>query len=246
MREDELDRMYRLEDRYWWFTSRRRLVRWCLRKLGLAGGALVLDAGSGTGGTYAAVRDIVQLVGCDKSEHALRYCKRRGMELLCAGDVQRLPFADASFDAVISCDVLEHVPDDAAAVREMLRVTRPGGYLVATVPALPWLWSEHDEALEHLRRYEKKQLRELVEAAGWRVLRLNYVLASLLLPIVVFRRAKAALSRADRPRVDLYEMPGPINAALAAVSSMDAWLSLRVPEPPGPSLVVIGQRPGSA
>lgn len=242
MRLEEIERMARLEDTYWWFRARRCLVRWLLERFRVPQGGLVLDAGCGTGGTYAALRDRWQVVGCDLAPLAMQYCRRRGMQLGVVGDVTALPVRDQVFDAVISCDVFEHLPEDKPAARALFEATKPGGIIVVTVPALPWLWSEHDEALDHRRRYTRQALHALLSGAGWHVELLNYTVSLLLPPIVVFRVWRRLVRRGSESRVDVFELPRPVDALLGAISQLDAWLALRVPLPPGASLVAVGRR----
>ncbi|MBC7288205.1 MAG: class I SAM-dependent methyltransferase [Armatimonadetes bacterium] len=235
--------MARLEDRYWWFQARRYLTRSLLASHGVPRGSVILDAGCGTGGTFAALAAQYTVVGLDRSLVALAFCRKRGMELLVGGDLQSIPLADASFDAVVACDVLEHVQDDQLALRELFRVSRPGAVLVVTVPALPWLWSEHDEALGHMRRYTKRDLMTRIRAAGWRLRRLNYAVSGLLPPIVLFRLWRRMARRSGAPRVDLFELPGPINSLLAMLSKLESWVAIRVPLPPGASLIAVATKP---
>ncbi|MCD6352273.1 MAG: class I SAM-dependent methyltransferase [Armatimonadetes bacterium] len=243
MRPDEIERMYRLEHTYWWFAARRALVRDLLVRAGVPRGGRVLDAGCGTGGTFEALKDWWQVVGLDISSLALPLARQRGMTAGVVGRVEAIPLADGVFDAVVSCDVLEHLEEDVGALAELLRVTRPGGALVLTVPALPSLWSDHDEALEHLRRYTKAELAAKLRKAGWQVERLNYTVSLLLPPIAGFRLFRRLRRSHGAPRVDLFELPGPINAVLEVIAQVDRWLAARVPLPPGASLLAVARRP---
>ena len=239
----EFERMARLEDVYWWFLARRALTRRLLIRAGLPPGSTVLDAGCGTGGTFAALRDRFRVIGLDRSPVALEFSRKRGMTRLVAGDIQRIPLRPASTDAAVACDVLEHVPDDAHAIAELWRVVRPGGVLVITVPALPWLWSEHDEALGHLRRYTKPQLRRLLIRAGWRIELLAYTVSALLPVITVFRWWRRLRRRPGQPRTDLVELPRPINSLLTWLTTAEGWLlSYGIPLPPGASLVALARK----
>ncbi len=243
MRPEEIERMYRLEDTYWWFIARRALVRALLARGGVPEGGLVLDAGCGTGGTFAALGDRWRAMGVDVSPAAVGLARQRGMELAAVGNVEALPLVDSAFDAVVNCDVVEHLERDVQGMAEMLRVTKPGGLLVLTAPALPFLWSDHDEALCHLRRYTRRELRDKLTQAGWRVEWLNYSV-SLLLPAIaavrIFRRARRGRGA---PKVDLFEMPPLVNATLEMVCRADNWLATRVAMPPGASLVALARRP---
>lgn len=242
MKAEEIERMARLEDTYWWFRTRRWLVRGLLERFRVPEGALVLDAGCGTGGIYSALRDRWQVVGCDLAPLALQYCRGRGMSMGVVADIAALPFREKVFDAVVSCDVLEHVPDDEQAARGLFQATKPGGIIVVTVPALPWLWSEHDEALDHRRRYTRRGLGTLLEHAGWRLELLNYTVSLLLPPIIAFRMWRRLGRQGAQRRVDVFELPRPIDALLGGISWADAWLAMRMAMPPGASLVAVARR----
>jgi len=226
----------------WRFLARRLLVRLLLRRAGVAPGSLVLDAGCGSGGTFAALRDTWQVLGADISPVAIEFCRSRGMELSVVGDITALPLRSGAVDAALSCDVFEHLDDDLAATRSLFEATRPGGVLVTTVPALPWLWSEHDIALQHRRRYTRKSLRAVLEAAGWRVEWLNYTVSILLPAIAVFRLLRRLRGK-HAPTVDFFRLPGPLNGLLMALECFEARLSARLPLPPGATLLAIARRP---
>jgi SAM-dependent methyltransferase len=153
--------------------------------------------------------------------------------------VTALPFADASFDAVVSVDVVCQVEDDAQALREFARVVRPGGAVLVNVPAFRWLWSYHDDACETRRRYTRPELRRLFAAAGLQVDFATY--ANLpVLPLIAARR-KLFPPRAATSDVRLY--PPPVEAAFAGLAVLEAaWQRAGVPSPAGSSVFVAGRR----
>ena len=166
---------------------------------------------------------------------------RRGVRVV-RGRLPHLPFRDGSFDVAISLDVFEHVEQDLEAMREVRRVLRPGGRLITTVPALMWLWSEHDVALHHHRRYQKSEFAERLDEAGFERLRLSYYNSLLLPPIAAVRLAgglKARLfgKRAGEPSSDLSLPPYPLNETLAAVFGSEASLLRWTSLPLGASLI---------
>ena len=168
----EHEQMYRVETRHFWFVGTRRVIVAALeRALGsrLAGGR-VLDVGCGTGFTLTRLPRAVRSVGLDYSPAALAFARERApASSLVRGSAYALPFADGSFDAVLALDVLEHLDDDLAAARELRRVLAPGGAAIVTVPAFESLWSAHDEALDHRRRYRLPQIERVLRDAGLRV-----------------------------------------------------------------------------
>ncbi len=147
-------------------------------------------------------------------------------------------------DAVLALDLLEHLPDDAAAAREFARVLRPGGILLLTVPACPELWSEHDEALDHLRRYRAARLRKVLAEAGLSIEKLSPVITTLLLPIAALRVIQRLLPRkADAPETAFIIPPRPVNWLLTAILRLERLWLRRFNLPVGVSLVAVARRP---
>lgn len=247
MARREFDELYQLEDFYWWFVGRRRLVHNLLRQYAIRpseGRPLrVLDAGCGTGGTMSALGDIGELYGCDIESDALEYCRVRGFSRIAAAGVERLPFGPESFDAVVSCDVLEHIPDDIGALREMHGLLRPGGILVATVPAHPFLWSEHDEALAHVRRYTRRELVGRLQEVGYRVEKCSAAVSFVFPLILTFRLLQRLRpSSSQTPKTDLRILPPPVNRGLIALLNLETWLMRYTDLPVGTSFAVVARR----
>ena len=163
MDEGEIRRSAALEERHWWYAGRRALVR---RLVGPLAPGRALDVGCGGGGNTAVLRDLGwRVAGLEHSPVAAPLAASRGLPVV-RGDATRLPFRDGSMDLVMSTDVWEHVDDDGAVAREAVRVLRPGGRALIAVPCSMKLWSGHDVALGHVRRYERADLLALMEGAG--------------------------------------------------------------------------------
>lgn len=236
--------LYQLEETYWWFIGRRELVAQMVARYCQQARPAILDAGCGTGGTMAQVAHLGRVIGCDRSVYALAFCRDRGFSELVAGDVCALPFASASLDVCLSCDVLEHTPDDRQAVQELVRVLRPGGTVVLTVPAHRFLWSEHDEALEHRRRYSARELRQLLQESGMQLEKLSPVVVGVFVPILLFRLLQRLRPKApEEPRTDLRVLPGLINGLLIQGLRLENWLLRRLNLPVGTSLVAVARKP---
>lgn len=245
MRLTELQEMYELEDTYWWFVGRRRMLRRLLERYGPSRRPLrILDAGCGTGATMQALQSLGEVWGCDLSEDALAMCRERGAQHLRCCDVTDLQFEDESFDAVVTADVLEHVPDDARAMAEMARVLRPGGVLVAAVPAHRYLWSEHDEALHHLRRYERAEFAALVKGAGLEMRKLSEAVMLALPAVLLYRGMRRLTRREGGPRTSLVRLPRPLNSLLILLLSIENALMSHLSLPLGTSLVAAATKPG--
>ncbi len=247
MNPAEYERMHQLEDWYWWFVSRREAaIRFLRDALSDQARIRVLDAGCGTGGMLDLFSRTpgFESTGADICPDALRFCRNRGHTRLVAADLTALPFESESFDAVTSLDVLEHIEADFDAAGEIARVLRPGGVLVAIVPAYQFLWGPHDVALHHKRRYGAGQLPQVLERAGLKVERETFLL-TLLFPAAVAARMLARW----RHRGDQAESAGlpPVSAALnrllIRLQAAELALARRCTLKFGLSIVVVARKP---
>jgi ubiquinone/menaquinone biosynthesis C-methylase UbiE len=247
MRDSEYAALYEVEDDHWWYLGHRRLYASLLdRYCAAAAGGSVLDAGCGTGGFTQWLRDRYspqRLVALDVSEEALVRCGERGLEELLCSPVEYIPFPDASFDLVLSLNVLYHreISDDLEALREMHRVLVPGGYLLLNLPALSWLHGRHDEAVAGARRYHASGLRELLARAGFEPVRMTYFVLTLLPAIAAYRwwsRKKTAEDAAS----DLRLPPAPLNRALEALLALESRAAVRHGLPLGSSITALARR----
>ena len=234
--------MYELEDSYWWFVARRRLVQSLISRYTEGSQLKILDAGAGTGALMSSLADIGEVWGCDISPEALAFCRQRGLENLVECGVEHLDFPDNAFDVLTSCDVMEHVEDDDQALREFHRVLRPGGIAILTVPALQWLWSPHDEMLSHLRRYHRESLRRMLHQVGFEELRLTYV-ASFLLPLMVIHRLWMRLVRGGARKTGITPVPYAIDRLFLTIQDLEAFIVHTTGLPWGSSLVAVVRKP---
>lgn len=165
--------MFEKEDEHWWFVGRRKVLGALLDGLGLGDGCRILDVGCGTGGNFPFLSRYGEVEGCDYSEEAVRFCRLRGNARVVEASIYELPYPDASFDLVTCLDVIEHLRLDLPALRELGRVLKPEGHLLVTLPGRPELYSDFDCLAGHLRRYTREEVRRLMRACGFRILRLT-------------------------------------------------------------------------
>lgn len=241
VKTEEYRRHFELEDRYWWFVSRQSLIKRAIQRF-CPKPKRILDVGSGTGAVYERLNSIGELVvGVDVSDLALEFSAQRGNTLLVCGDAAALPFQSETFDAAVALDCLEHVEDDAKALQDIFAALAPGGSAFINVPAYAWLWSQHDVALMHHRRYTMREAKQKLKAAGFEIVHSSYSIF-FLFPIVLLFRAVEKLRKSD-PEVRLPKVPDFLNSLLIKIQQLEAWLLLKLPLPYGSSIVIIARKP---
>ena len=216
--------MLALDERHWWYHGRRRVLDAVLQGVDLPNQARVLDAGCGSGRTLNELARLGEAHGMELNPAGVAAARARGHHVL-EGRVEAIPFEDASFDLVTCLDVIEHT-DDLAALRELRRVTRPGGHLVVTVPAHPGLWSRHDEVNGHRRRYTRATLRQAAGAAGWTVERMTGFNVIYLAPAALVRLARREEARSNGGS-ELELTPRALDSALELPFRLEAALVRR-------------------
>jgi SAM-dependent methyltransferase len=181
--------MNRVEDSHWWYVGRRAILESFLEGIiqkSEIRNPKILDVGCGTGGNLEMLAKFGAAEGVDVSDDALEFCKSKGLKVH-KGLAESLPFADESFDVVTALDVVEHLDDDLAGLKEMHRVVKTGGKTLIFVPAFMWLWGVQDEVSNHRIRYTKKQIIERLQNAGFEIERATYANWTFFAPILAGR-----------------------------------------------------------
>lgn len=243
MNPAEYERMYRYEDHYWWFVSRRELVDALVRRLPLSPEAIIVDVGCGTGATAAQLRKYGMVIGVDISPLALSWSRQRGLNNLLLAAAERLPIARESADVVVATDILEHLDDDVAVLKEFYRALKPGGYVVVTVPAYSILWSEHDLALMHRRRYVARTLAQRSRSVGFEIVRLTYALFFLFPLALAMRLLKRRPPPGKEPEAQLPPLPEWLNRFLIRFQRIETSLLTHLRFPWGVSVVAVLRKP---
>lgn len=236
------DRMAELDQDHWWFVARRRILKTLIeRVVRPPQNARILEVGCGTGHNLQMLKSFGEL---EASE--LDRCARTVAQKRLPGEIKeaRLPdlamFERNGYDLVALLDVLEHVPDDVGSLRAIHRRLKPGGALLMTVPANPWMWSAHDRAHHHFRRYTRKQLKDLFLRSGLEIELLSYF-NSLLFPLIAGARLVSKLLARDSADDRLPNRY--VNALLERIFRLESSLVGRIPMPFGVSLVAVLRRP---
>ncbi len=181
--------MNNVEDSHWWFVGRRAILEEFLRLIipnPKSQNSKILDVGCGTGANLEMLANFGESEGVDVSDDALEFCKSKGLKVH-KGLAEKLPFADESFDFVTALDVVEHLDDDIAGLKEMNRVLKKGGKTLIFVPAFMWLWGVQDDISNHRIRYTKAQIVERLKVAGFEIERATYANWTFFAPILAGR-----------------------------------------------------------
>ncbi len=245
MKKEIYSQIQAIERTHWWYVARRKIIfDWVFRTLADHPAAHVLDIGCGTGFNIEHVRARYggQVVGLDLSTDALAFCRSRNLPDLVGGDSTCLPFRSASFDVIMALDLIEHLDDDRAALREFARLLRPGGVLIIFAPAFNFLWGLQDIVGHHRRRYTAGELRNKLDQAGLCVGKLSYANMALF-PLIWGGRTALRLFGHDARVVSENDLhPGWSNGLLQAIFAAERPLLRRVNLPFGVSLLCVAKR----
>jgi len=200
---------YQLEKEFWYFLYKRDLVKEFIERVRLPKRFRgdILDIGCGTGSILQMLDGLGVSFGVDNNLSALHFCAKRGLTRLIAADVMgRIPFREERFDIVCALDLLEHLSleGEEKCLDDIYRILKKDSYLILTLPAFGLLWSEHDLAAGHKRRYKKKELIKRLAFAGFTVERCTYFNCFLFPPVLLFRKFIRKLWSFKKNKKELY------------------------------------------
>lgn len=235
MEATEIRKLAALEDTHWWYRERRALLARAVRRLAATGRRpeRALDIGAAGGGNTRVLRDHGwRPVALEYSPEGAGVARDRGLDVIRA-DARHLPLPSASLGLAVAFDILEHLDEDHLAAAEIRRTLRPGGAALIAVPSDMKLWSAHDVAVGHVRRYDRASLRAVVEKAGLVVDEL-WSWNVMLRPVAAWRRRRSTGS-------DLDDLPGVVNFGLRTIITAERYLPVK--SLPGVSLMLRAHRP---
>jgi SAM-dependent methyltransferase len=235
--------LYQVEDTHWWYVGRRRIIRSLVEKIRATlnnPNPRILDVGCGTGANLKMLADYGNAEGVDISPQAVEFCRERGLDSVKLGAAEQLPYEDDSFELVTALDVIEHLDDDVAGLREIRRVLRRDGRVLLFVPAFMFLWGVQDDVSNHRRRYTLPSLVKAVEEAGFEVEWSNYANISFFLPVLLVRSVMRwlGLRASTEYGINISVMNGPFSQLFAA----ERFILERGRIPFGVSAVCIARR----
>jgi SAM-dependent methyltransferase len=230
--------MAELDQRHWWYKARREVLAALIaRTTRLPKRARLLEIGCGTGHNLAMLGMFGKVDALELDDEARGIAEKRlGRSVMRAPlpEIDGVP--DRTYHLIGAFDVIEHIANDKAAIASIAAKLKPGGKLIITVPAHPWMWSPPDVVNHHKRRYSKRALRDLIEGSPLKLEKIGYF-NSLLFPIAVAERMVSRLRGNDNAELNL--PPAPLNAALEKAFAAERHLIARLPLPPGLSLFAV-------
>lgn len=234
------DRMAEIDRDHWWFVARRKIVTALIEKHRPKPEPLkILEVGCGTGSNIAMLQGFGTVDAVEPDDGARALAEARSGIAIKGGylpDGVALP--DGHYDLIVLLDVLEHIPEDLPALSALRRKLAPGGRLLVTVPAMPWLWSAHDAAHHHQRRYTAKTLTDVFTRAGFRLRHRTYF-NTVLFPLIVAARAVGKVT--GREGGDDAMPPRPLNRLLEALFGAERYWVAGRSLPLGVSLAVVAE-----
>lgn len=238
MKTEEYVRLAEKEDSYWWHLGRLEILRTYLKQASNnQKGLKILNIGAGAGGTINLLEKFGRVENVDTSQQAIKFMKLRGHRNVRKVDGTKLPFKKKSYDLIVAFDVLEHIKQQGKALKEWRRVLKDSGEIVITVPAYSWLWSRHDIALAHYRRYNLKKLNKAVIASGLKVKRQSYAI-TFTLPIVVgYRLVIKFFGNNKLPKATYVSIPNVLNWLFIKLLHLEARLHNFTTLPCGTSII---------
>jgi SAM-dependent methyltransferase len=242
MDRETYDRMAQIDQDHWWFVARRRIIASLIdRHRPKPGPMRILEVGAGTGSNLDLLKRYGTVDAIEPDDGARAFAEQRSGLSIKGGYLPHVPLDDGAYDLIVLLDVLEHIPGDVEALTYLRTKLAPGGRILVTVPGAPWMWSAHDVAHHHQRRYTGAQLRSVFGQAGLRPRFMSHF-NSVLFPLIA---AVRLLGKITGKEGGDDAMPSkPVNAALTALFGAERFWAASVPVPFGVSIAIVGEPKG--
>jgi len=241
----EYKKMEDFEKHYWWHKGKLSLLESLYEKyIGERKDLNILEVGCGTGEILNLLKKWGKVTGIDNSQEAISICQKRGFKDLYLADFNELDMADSSeeYDLVLALDVLEHIRDDVKAMKKAYKLLKPGGLFFVAVPAYKFLWSTHDEALHHLRRYHSLEINQKIKDSGFKILKSTHFVAILFFPIASVRLLNNFVRRRAYAKTHYLPLPKNINDLFIFLLKIEAKIIKNIYLPVGTTLVLVAKK----
>lgn len=231
------ERMAAIDGEHWWFAARRLILTDLIRRLDLPPNPRILEVGAGTGSNLEMLKGFGRVDAIEPDDPARALASQRsGIDVMGGMLPDGVTLEDGAYDLIVLLDVLEHIPDDEGTLKALRSKLAPGGRLMVSVPASPWMWSAHDVAHHHQRRYTAAGLEKVFRAAGYRTAYRSHF-NTLLFPLIAAARLAGKLTK--REGGDDAIPPKPLNGLLKTIFGAERHAIGRASLPFGVSLALV-------
>ena len=246
MQQLEYTRMAEFEKSFWWHKGKLFLVRNLIQIYSeeMKRPLEILEIGCGTGEITQSLMEFGNVKGIDISEEAINFCKERNLVNVVLGDINNLDISQEKekYDFILALDVLEHIQDDLETMRRAHIMLKKDGYFIVNVPAHKFLWSEHDEALHHKRRYHSVEIKQKLKDTGFEIVKYSYFVTTAFFPIFVIRTLTTLFKRNAYPKTSYIALPGFLNSFAIKVMDVEAKLLTKMKLPIGTTITVVAKK----
>lgn len=238
--------MAEFEKMFWWHRGKLFLVQNLLKLLHPTNTEKlnILEIGCGSGEITSYLSKNNNVMGIDIYHDALEYCREKGLTNLLEGDINQLDISKyyGTFDIILALDVLEHIQDDVETMHRAYKMLKPGGYFLVNVPAHKFLWSEHDEALHHKRRYHSLEITQKLKDSGFEIVKKSYFVTTAFFPILFIRTWNTLFKKSAYPQTSYVPLPNYLNAFATKIMETEAKLLCKFSLPIGTTLTVVAKK----
>ncbi len=245
MNSTEIHKMADMEGKYWWHIGKKHLVTSLIKHhFNNRTDLKILELGCGTGGMLGTLARFGEVTGFDISPVAVDYCRAKGFEAVRVQDISTINVSGehTKYNLVLALDVLEHIQDDVLAMQKVHTLLANDGLFFVNVPAHKFLWSEHDEALEHKRRYHRVELIKKLTDAGFDIVSNSYFVSFISPIIILYRIWSNVFGKSAYPKTSYVLLPKKLNAFFVSLLKLESRLMLKMRIPFGVTLNVVAKK----
>jgi len=245
MEAGEYIKMEEYEKDYWWHKGKLELLKSLYKKyLNKRKDLNIMEIGCGTGEVLKLLDNWGEVAGIEYSDYAVKACRKKGFKDVLLGDVNSMDLSSryGTYDLIVASDVLEHIRDDLKTMETVKKLLKPGGLFFVTVPAYKFLWSTHDEALYHLRRYHSLEIKTKINDVDFRILKHTHFVATVFFPIAAIRLLNNFVRRQAYPKSHYLPLPKIFNDLLTWFLKVETILINYISLPFGTTHVVVAMK----
>lgn len=246
MESSEYSKMAEQEKDYWWHRGKWFLVRRMVEKYfpNNPTKLRILEIGCGTGEITSRLSAYGEVLGVDVSNEAIKICQSRGIPNVVFGDINSLDLSkhESMFDLILALDVLEHIQDDLETMRRVKYMLKPDGYFFVNVPAHKFLWSEHDEALHHKRRYHSLEIMGKLQDTGFKIMKKTFFVTTAFPAIVLFRMWNNFFGKSAYPKTSYVLLPKILNDIMTIILDIESYFATNFMLPIGTTITVVAKK----